>query len=1664
MVNAEPVRPVHILIIADQADSIARIRGGFSSWKQIHRISVAQTPSAAQQILSDDPPDIIFSALTFLLSLHSLLNPGDVRVCAYPVVIIAAGEEELDAIHAEGLGDLEVLFRSDPMDWIVPRVADRTLREWRYIRIRVSHEDELKTVREEMAQQERILHDQVDELRAVNSRLEESDMRFRELFTENVAGYALHEIITDEEGRPVDYRFIEVNPAFERMTGLSAGEILGKTAREVLPGLEPFWIETYGRVARTGESIHIGEYSAELDRFFEVTSYCPSPGLFATLVLDVTVRKRSEAALQESEERLRLTLDATSDGIWDWDLPTGNAVFSPRWYTMLGYEPGEMPASYATWRSLVHPDDLPVVEKKILEHISLKEDGYAIEMRMVTKSGDYKWILGKGKVVERTTDGSPIRMVGIHSDISRRKAVEEELAERHAELAASYEQLAAGEEELRANLQEITAKELNLRISEERLLMAQRIGHTGSWEYTIETDRIWGSAEAFRIYGFPAVEGDIEIETIEACIPDRSRVHQALNDLILDGREYDLEFVIHPADGSPPRVVRSLAVMESDDHGRPRTVTGVILDITDLKEKEEQLRETNAYLSNLIHHSNVPIVVWDTSLRITVFNRSCEELTGKKAGEALGLPLETLFPPSMRASSMRLIQPTLKGVRWENVGIDILHESGGVRTVSWNSSTIYSADGFTPVAVIAQGQDITERNQLERERSAALEQIQQNLAQLSILNDGIRNPLTVISLHADTLPDTRISGAIIREVERIDEMVGQLDRRWVESEKIFMYLEKHHQISVPKSLSSPDKAGGESPLSSPDYSSETARVLELQAELYTILDSMDALVYVADMTTYELLYMNQAGRRHFGDISGKRCFETLHPGRAEACPFCTNHLLTDASGPAGLHRWEYFDPLHGRWYDCRDRAIRWRDGRIVRLEIASDITRTRQVIAQLDQSEERLRQITETIPILYYVYDRESGRFLYASPAYETIWGRQRSDLYGDPNSFIEAVHPEDRSYVLEAVRKEIEEDTFLDIEYRIILPDGTIRWIHSRDFQVRNGEGRSYRIVGYAEDITERKEVKSALLNSEEMYRTLTEQVHDGICIYHEDRFLFVNTHVCEITGYSKDELYRMSVWDLILPEDRDHLHPTARDHTYSGERSGTLEARIMTRAGMVRTLEISISEIRFNGMDAVLGAARDITAHKETEQSLRETSERYVKLVQNIPDYILVHRNGIILFVNDAAARSFGYSSEELIGSDIMGYLTRKSQEMVRTHIPKREAGDSFPPYEITIVARDGTTRTVSVHGALIQFEGGPASLNILTDVTEQHRVMKKIRENEEKFRNIFDMMNDGIHINEVLPDGSPGRFIDLNQVACRMVGYSRDEILSRDPGDISTGSSGLPVDEIIRGMAGTGHVMYETGLVTRDGRTIPVEINAHRVVLLGKEVIVSVVRDITSRKQVEDALRRSETKYREVVENVNEAMVVAQDGMLKLVNARMAELTGYPEEELLSRPFIWFIHPADQEKVLGTHYQRLAGGCLPSRYSFRLLRRDGRITWVEISAVLISWDGAPATLDFLLDITERKQAEEAVLESNRKLRLLTSLTRHDLFNQVSVAEQFTSLAMSTSDISRIREYLSGSQEAYDRSMRRLGWNPAAGSGWVSSSPWRTARSPLDPSPRRT
>ena len=307
---------------------------------------------------------------------------------------------------------------------------------------------------------------------AAPSALRDSEQRYRTLFDTMAEGFALHEILCDGDGRPCDYRFLEVNPAFERQTGLKSAELVGRTVREVLPGLEPIWIERYGRVALTGQPEQFEAQAQPLGRWYEVRAYQTAAGRFAAVFTDITDRKRAEKALheahervqlqteelqtaneelraqaeelqasneelrehelalRESEERFRATYEQAAIGIemlsLDGLLLRGNGTLC----RILGY--GQQELQQRRFSDITHPEDLPREQLLLDDLLAGRTPSYTIEKRYLHKDGHSVWV----RVTSSLARVAQPYRISIIEDITERRQAENQLIKLNRTLRA----------------------------------------------------------------------------------------------------------------------------------------------------------------------------------------------------------------------------------------------------------------------------------------------------------------------------------------------------------------------------------------------------------------------------------------------------------------------------------------------------------------------------------------------------------------------------------------------------------------------------------------------------------------------------------------------------------------------------------------------------------------------------------------------------------------------------------------------------------------------------------------------------------------------------------------------------------------------------------------------------------------------------------------------------------------------------------------------------------------------------------------------------------------------------------------------------------------------------------------------------------------------------
>jgi diguanylate cyclase (GGDEF)-like protein/PAS domain S-box-containing protein len=260
----------------------------------------------------------------------------------------------------------------------------------------------------------------------------------------------------------------------------------------------------------------------------------------------------------------------------------------------------------------------------------------------------------------------------------------------------------------------------------------------------------------------------------------------------------------------------------------------------------------------------------------------------------------------------------------------------------------------------------------------------------------------------------------------------------------------------------------------------------------------------------------------------------------------------------------------------------------------------REAELELREKEERFRQLAENIREVFWMYSIDNGEGIYVSPAYEEIWGRPCLDVKSVFRDWSESIYPEDRERRLETTSKMMRGGIATDSQYRIVRPDGSLRWIHDRGFPVRDANGRVYRVAGIAEDITEREQAEQRLHESEAKYRGLIEQASDGIFVSDAvGNFLLVNSRGCELLGYTEGELIGVNGKITYLEEERES-HTKRMERVRSGEVL-RFERMVRRKDGSAFPAEVSLKMLDTGVVQVIF---HDITQRRAQEQKIARLS----------------------------------------------------------------------------------------------------------------------------------------------------------------------------------------------------------------------------------------------------------------------------------------------------------------------------------------------------------------------------------------------------------------------------------------------------------------------------
>jgi PAS domain S-box-containing protein len=411
------------------------------------------------------------------------------------------------------------------------------------------------------------------------------------------------------------------------------------------------------------------DYPAEIHLQFVDTG---SRRVILAIDNDITARHAMQEELRESEDKFKYVFDhsAVAKSI---TRPTGEIQPNDAFCDLLGYTHEEL-ADKATWMQVSHPGDIASTQAHVAALLSGACSSARFDKRYLRKDGSVVWA-DVSTSLRCDVAGRPQYFVTTIADVTERKTAEAELKA----VSSRNEAILAAVPEIIA---EVDANKVYTWLNKagREFFGDDAAGHDAS-------DYFLGEQETY-----------FQVEPL--FIGTASAVYVESWQRRRDGER---------------RLLAWWCRVLTDESGAPAGALSTARDITEERAAEERLRETTAYLENLLDYANAPIIVWDTALRITRFNRAFEELTGLRSEDVVGKKLDVLFPKGRVKESLAHVTAASAGERWEVVEIPVLRTDGTVRTVLWNSATVFERDGDTPQATIAQGQDITERKAAEEE-------------------------------------------------------------------------------------------------------------------------------------------------------------------------------------------------------------------------------------------------------------------------------------------------------------------------------------------------------------------------------------------------------------------------------------------------------------------------------------------------------------------------------------------------------------------------------------------------------------------------------------------------------------------------------------------------------------------------------------------------------------------------------------------------------------------------------------------------------------------------------------------------------------------------------------------------------------------------------------
>ncbi len=603
---------------------------------------------------------------------------------------------------------------------------------------------------------------------------------------------------------------------------------------------------------------------------------------------------------------------------------------------------------------------------------------------------------------------------------------------------------------------------------------------------------------------------------------------------------------------------------------------------------------------------------------------------------------------------------------------------------------------------------------------------------------------------------------------------------------------------------------------------------------------------------------------------------------------------------------------------------------------------------------------------------------VYANPAVEKIFGYRPSDLVG--HSILPLLHEGLRNNFSGLLDQHLSghlgeaKGHFFEF---VGLHKNKREIFLEASFREFTAEGRRF-FCGVLRDVTVRKRADHVLRENEERLRMLDEVTEEAIILHDQGVIVDANRAVAGMLGYEIEELVGKHLSKFM---DQGSMVLT-KTHLEKGYPEGSYEITAKRKNGTTFPLEVQGRDFVFRGRKLRVSSGWDVSFRKRIEQAFIESEGRLRRFAEVTKEGILIASDNVMVDVNQALLNMTGYSTGELLGKDGINFLDEESAAKAKR---LREEGKTDGPYEVTIRRKDGGFFPAELRSRNFLFEGKKQRVVTVWDITERKRSEEALKVSEEKFRSFIENSYD---VFCVMKSDSTIQYISPS--VKKVLGFDPTELMGKQglgllhPEDLSIAEKALQKIVPVPGAAITVEMRHRH----KDGSWRSIEITA--VNLLDNPAVQGIVlnnRDVTDKKQAEEALRHSEESFRNLIENSNDVIsLVGADGKARYVSPSIKKVMGYDPEERIGHSFLELVHPEDQPRVMELFREFAYKPGVTVSSEARAKHKNG--TWRHVEAVatnLLNHPGIRGIIFNYRDITGKKLAEEALKISEENFRML-------------------------------------------------------------------------------